>query len=88
MKWVALGLGIYYLFVWGVSLPWCAVSGCAVGGVGNVLPAYFIGVALMLSYIPLYLWRQRTDRRLATAEAAAAPAASVPAGVGDDRRES
>jgi amino acid transporter len=87
MKYVALGLGIYYLFVWGVSLPWCALSGCAVGGVGNVLPAYFIGIALMLAYVPLYLWRQRSDRRLAAAEAAPAPAA-VPAGVGDDRRES
>ncbi len=87
MKYVALAVGAYYLFTWAVGLPWCALSGCAVGGVGNVLPAYFIGIALMLTYIPLYLWRQRTDRRLAKAEAAAAPAAGVPAGVSDDRRE-
>jgi amino acid transporter len=86
MKWVALALGVYYLFVWAVSLPWCAVSGCAVGFVGNVLPAYFIGIALMLAYIPLYLWRQRQDRRLglATAAAGSAPEAKVPASVSEE----
>jgi len=88
MKYVALAVAAYYLFTWAVGLPWCALSGCAVGGVGNVLPAYFIGIGLMLAYIPLYLWRQRSDRRLATAQAAAAPAAGVPAGVSDERRES
>jgi amino acid transporter len=87
MMWVALGLGIYYAFVWAVGLPWCALSGCAVGGVGNVLPAYFIGIALMLAYIPLYLWRQSQDRRaaLATAAAGAPVEPSVPAGVAPDK---
>jgi len=87
MMWVALGLGIYYAFVWAVGLPWCALSGCAVGGVGNVLPAYFIGIALMLAYIPLYLWRQSQDRQapLATAAAGAPVEPSVTAGVAPDK---
>lgn len=86
MKYVALAVGAYYLFVWAVGLPWCALSGCAVGGVGNVLPAYFIGIALMLAYIPLYLWRQRTDRLLGLKQApqAAVGAEKVPAGVSRD----
>jgi amino acid transporter len=84
MMWVALALGIYYAFVWAVGLPWCAVSGCAVGGVGNVLPAYFIGIALMLAYIPLYLWRQRQDRQSVLATAGAAAEAKVSAGVSQD----
>jgi len=63
-KYIALAVAAFYLFVWAVGLPWCALSGCAVGGVGNVLPAYFIGILLMLAYIPLYWWRQRSDRRL------------------------
>jgi hypothetical protein len=87
MMWVALGLGIYYAFVWAVGLPWCALSGCAVGGVGNVLPAYFIGIALMLAYIPLYLWRQAQDRssKLATAAAGSSTAeTTVPASVAQD----
>ncbi|HYM50769.1 MAG TPA: APC family permease [Candidatus Limnocylindrales bacterium] len=88
MKYVALALGVYYLFVWAVGLPWCATSGCAVGGVGNVLPAYFIGIALMLAYIPLYLWRQREDRRLRGAAAPVGTADKVPAGVGPDREQS
>ena len=88
MKYVALALGAYYLFVWAVGLPWCATSGCAVGGVGNVLPAYFIGIALMLAYIPLYWWRQRSDRRPGLAAGAPATVEKVPAGAGRDTERS
>ena len=87
-KYAALALAAFYLFVWAVGLPWCAVSGCAVGGVGNVLPAYFIGIALMLAYIPLYWWRQRSDRRLGLAAGAPATVEQVPAGVGRDTERS
>jgi hypothetical protein len=41
---------------------------------------------LLLAYIPLYLWRQRQDRRSGVATAGAAVAeANVPAGVSPDR---
>jgi amino acid transporter len=62
MKYVALALAAYYLFTWAVGLPWCALSGCAVGGVGNVLPAYFIGILVLLAYLPIYWLRRRSDR--------------------------
>jgi hypothetical protein len=41
----------------------------------------------LLAYIPLYLWRQRQDRRsgVATAGAGAAAEANVPAGVAPDK---
>jgi amino acid transporter len=85
MKYAALALGIFYLFVWAVGLPWCSITGCATGGVGNNLLAYFIGIALMLTYIPLYWWRQYSDRRLGLVAAGAGAAADkVPAGVGSD----
>ena len=76
MKYVALAVAAYYLFTWAVGLPWCAISGCAVGGVGNVLPFYFAGIILMLAYVPLYLWRQREDR-LHGLKPAEQPAAEV-----------
>ncbi len=84
MKYVALALAAFYLFVWAVGLPWCALSGCAVGGVGNVLPAYFIGILVLLAYLPLYWIRRRQDARmasgtvsLAVATAGAGPAAGT-----------
>jgi amino acid transporter len=65
MKYVALAVAAYYLFTWAVGLPWCALSGCANGGVGNVLPAYFIGILVLVAYLPLYWIRQRQDRAAA-----------------------
>jgi amino acid transporter len=62
MKYVALAVAAYYLFTWAVGLPWCALSGCANGGVGNVLPAYFIGILVLVAYLPLYWIRQRQDK--------------------------
>jgi amino acid transporter len=62
MKYVALAVAAYYLFVWAVGLPWCALSGCANGGVGNVLPAYFAGILVLLAYLPIYWIRRRQDR--------------------------
>jgi amino acid transporter len=64
MKYVALALAAYYLFVWAVGLPWCALSGCANGGVGNVLPAYFIGILVLVAYLPIYWIRRRQDKNL------------------------
>jgi amino acid transporter len=62
MKYVALAVAAYYLFVWAVGLPWCALSGCANGGVGNVLPAYFIGILVLVAYLPIYWIRRSQDR--------------------------
>jgi amino acid transporter len=61
MKYVALAVAAFYAFTWLVSLPWCAASGCA-SSLGNVVYAYFIGIIVVLLYIPLYWWRRRSDR--------------------------
>jgi amino acid transporter len=61
MKYVALAVAAFYAFTWLVSLPWCASSGCA-SSLGNVVYAYFIGIFVVLLYIPLYWWRRRSDR--------------------------
>jgi hypothetical protein len=66
-KWVALALAVYYAFVWLISLPYCAFSGCATAG-GNNLIAYFVGLLVVAMYFPLYGWRRREDVQARVAE--------------------
>jgi len=87
MKYVALGVAALYAFIWAVGLPWCAITGCATGGVGNNLVAYFVGIAVVLAYLPLYWWRKAQDRRLGVVATTTATVAAdaVPVGAGSDR---
>ncbi|HXN01083.1 MAG TPA: APC family permease [Candidatus Dormibacteraeota bacterium] len=87
MKYVALGVAALYAFIWAVGLPWCAITGCATGGTGNNLIAYFVGIAVVLAYLPLYWWRKAQDRRLGVAATSTSTIAAdaVQVGVGSDR---
>ena len=62
MKYVAVILAALYFIVWAVGIPWCAYKGCQLGGA----KMFFIGVALVLFYFPLYWWRSAQNRRLGT----------------------
>ena len=64
MKYVALVLAALYFIVWSVGIPACAKEGCQPGGA----KMFFIGVAVVLAYFPLYWWRRAEDRRLGTTE--------------------
>jgi amino acid transporter len=72
MKYVAVILAALYFIVWAVGIPWCAIKGCQLGGA----KMFFIGVALVLCYFPLYWWRKAEDRRLGGSEMH--PAAPTP----------
>jgi hypothetical protein len=82
MKYVALGVAALYAFIWAVGLPWCAITGCATGGTGNNLIAYFVGIAVVLAYLPLYWWRKAQDRRLGIAATSTATVAADAVAVG------
>jgi len=62
MKYVALALAAYYLFTWLVALPWCASTGCGIFSGANELSAYFIGILVLVLYVPIYLIRRYQDR--------------------------
>jgi hypothetical protein len=59
---VALALAAYYLFTWLVALPWCASTGCGIFSGANELSAYFIGILVLVLYVPIYLIRRYQDR--------------------------
>jgi len=61
MKYVALFVAIFYFVVWAWGIPLCSAHGCAVGS-GNELPQYFIGIAVVLAWFPLWWWRKYRDR--------------------------
>ena len=73
MKYVALGLAAFYALIYFYGGPIYASCPCYVGR--NTLVYYFIGIATLLSYLPLYWYRKRVeDRREGTLpEAVAAP---------------
>ena len=62
-------------------------NGCATGGTGNNLIAYFVGIAVVLAYLPLYWWRKAQDRRLGVAKTSTSTVAAdaVPVGAASDR---
>ena len=65
MKYVALGLAVFYTFIYfygGIVYSTCA---CSLAG-HSTLPYYFAGFAVLVSYLPLYWWRKRDDRKTGT----------------------
>jgi amino acid transporter len=60
MKYAALGLALVYtiIYVWGG--PVYASCTCSQAG-KSTLPYYFIGIATLLSYLPLYYWRKNVE---------------------------
>ena len=71
MKYVALAIAALYTLIYFYGGPVYASCSCNAAG-RKTLPYYFIGIAVLLSYLPLYYWRKRDDRR----SEATAPSAS------------
>ncbi|MGI9183618.1 MAG: APC family permease [Solirubrobacteraceae bacterium] len=77
MKYVALAMAALYAVIYFYGGPLYASCSCNAAG-HKTLPYYFIGLGVLASYLPLYYWRKRGDRRVAQA-AQAAPVGAVPA---------
>jgi amino acid transporter len=59
MKWVALFIGAFFAIVW-------LLGGIFYSNIGDTSVYYFIGIGVLLMYIPLYLYRTRIeDKRMA-----------------------
>jgi amino acid transporter len=79
MKYVALVIAAMYAIIYFWGGPVYASCSCSQAG-RSTLPYYFIGLAVLAAYYPLYLWRKRGDARN---EVPPAPAAAVaPGGAG------
>jgi amino acid transporter len=78
MKYVALAIAALYTLIYFYGGPVYASCSCNAAG-RKTLPYYFIGIAVLLSYLPLYYWRKRDDRR-AEATAPSAPPVMPAAG--------
>jgi amino acid transporter len=77
MKYVALVIAAVYAIIYFYGGPTYAACSCNAAG-RTTLPYYFIGWAVLLSYLVFYWYRKRVeDKRDATA---AAPAGTQPAG--------
>jgi hypothetical protein len=62
MKYLALVIAALYgvIYFWGG--PVYASCSCSQAG-HSTLPYYFIGLAVLAAYYPMYLWRKAGDRR-------------------------
>jgi amino acid transporter len=74
MKYVALAMAALYAVIYFYGGPLYASCSCNAAG-HKTLPYYFIGLGVLASYLPLYYWRKRADRRVAQT----APVGAVPA---------
>ncbi len=62
MKYVALAIAGLYAIIYFYGGPVYASCTCNAAG-RKTLPYYFIGIAVLAAYYPLYLWRKRGDAR-------------------------
>jgi amino acid transporter len=84
MKYVALLMAALYLVIYFYGGPTYASCSCSQAG-HSTLPYYFIGIATVLAYLPIYWYRKHyEDKR--HQEAAPPPAVAAPpmAGASDD----
>jgi amino acid transporter len=72
MKYVALGMAALYAVIYFYGGPVYASCSCNAAG-RKTLPYYFIGIGVLLMYLPLYYWRKRDDRRAALQSGGAPP---------------
>jgi amino acid transporter len=63
MKYVALAMAAFYAVIYFYGGPLYASCSCNAAG-HKTLPYYFIGLGVLASYLPLYYWRKRGDRRV------------------------
>jgi amino acid transporter len=74
IRWVALAIFLFFMFVWvygGYHAPQLVVGPTE----GSFL--FWLGIVIILAYLPLYLWRKAQDRRLTPAEPAVASKATA-----------
>ena len=69
MKYVALAIAAMYTIIYFYGGPVYASCSCNAAG-RKTLPYYFIGLAVLAAYYPLYLWRKRDDVKSQASEAA------------------
>jgi amino acid transporter len=72
MKYVALGIAALYAVIYFYGGPVYASCACNAAG-RKTLPYYFIGIGVLLAYLPLYYWRKKIEDPR-TAPESAAPA--------------
>jgi amino acid transporter len=81
MKYLALFMAAVYAIIYFWGGPVYASCTCNAAG-RTTLPYYFIGLAVLAAYYPLYLWRKRGDARneaaAATSSATVAPGSASP----------
>jgi amino acid transporter len=77
MKFVALGIAAMYALIYFWGGPVYASCSCSQAG-RSTLPYYFIGLGVLASYYPLYLWRKRGDARNDAAATPTGTTASAP----------
>jgi amino acid transporter len=81
MKYLALVMAAVYAVIYFWGGPVYASCTCNAAG-RTTLPYYFIGLAVLAAYYPLYLWRKRGDARneaaAATSSATVAPGGASP----------
>jgi amino acid transporter len=84
MKYVALALLAFYLFIYLYGGPMYANCACNAAG-KKTLIYYFLGFGALAMYLPLYLWRHRVeDKRGAAGKTdASAPSATTATAVAD-----
>jgi hypothetical protein len=80
MKYVALGIAALYAVIYFYGGPVYASCSCNAAG-RKTLPYYFIGWAVLLSYLGFYWYRKRIeDKRVVPgAPATTSPSSTVPA---------
>jgi len=75
MKYAALALAVFYAIIYFYGGPVYAACSCSLAG-RNTLIYYFIGIATLLAYLPLYWYRKRfEDPKYASAAVSEAPEA-------------
>jgi amino acid transporter len=80
MKYVALGIALLYLIIYVWGGPVYASCTCSQAG-KSTLPYYFLGIATLLTYIPLYYYRKNIqDKRRPPVETRAPATPSMAGG--------
>jgi hypothetical protein len=73
MKYAALALAVFYGVIYFYGGPVYAACSCSIAG-HNTLVYYFIGIATLLTYLPLHWYRKYVeDKRYAEAPTGAVP---------------
>jgi hypothetical protein len=60
MKYVALAMAAFFLFIYVYGGPTYASCTCSQAG-KSTLPFYFLGFGALALYLPLYLWRKLVE---------------------------